>query len=440
MFCKNNLKHILIIALGFFSCSAIYLTLSTILSNYTSVDFANKVSAIYANLAMALGIFLFAIIYKKTKNIKKYYILSMLLYLISLILFLIFKNTTIMSILLCLCCLFSTSGFSAGYHFAMLPSNIEQKYFGKVFSIGYATASLLTYFITFLPSNIYASSISLFLYIPIILINLILVIKQNNLNIIKKEKPTKDFKKYILSITIIIILMAILSSISTDVIPIYNYNMKDFYTYSRIYYSIGLIVAGIICDKNKELFDTITITSFVYYLISLVLLNQNVSPSIVIAISFFFLGFFVIFRTTIFMNISANNKNYLYICAYGLAFSRIIEGIISKLENIIISNYLILILVEAILLGLILIIYFLSYMKNNNKTKDDKLKELSLKSGLSIQEEKVLVLLMQDLTNQEIADKLFVSINTVRNHVASIYKKTGMKKQELRGNLHSRTN
>ena len=66
------------------------------------------------------------------------------------------------------------------------------------------------------------------------------------------------------------------------------------------------------------------------------------------------------------------------------------------------------------------------------KDEIDKIKSIALKNGLSIQEEKVLSLLLQDLSNQEIADELFVSVNTIRNHIASIYKKTGMKKKELR--------
>ena len=51
---------------------------------------------------------------------------------------------------------------------------------------------------------------------------------------------------------------------------------------------------------------------------------------------------------------------------------------------------------------------------------------------LSSQEEKVLNLLVQDLTKKEIADKLYLSVNTIKNHVSNIYKKTGMKKNELK--------
>ena len=53
-------------------------------------------------------------------------------------------------------------------------------------------------------------------------------------------------------------------------------------------------------------------------------------------------------------------------------------------------------------------------------------------------EEKVLDLLIKDFTRQEIADKLFLSINTIKVHVRNIYKKTNMNKQELKEFYHLR--
>lgn len=440
MFSKNNLKYILILALGFFACSSIYLTESTVLAGYTSGDFANKVSVVYANLVMALGIFLFSLVYKKFKNIKQYYILMMLLSLISLITFFATENVMVMSISLCLCCLFGTSGFCGGYHFALMALNVEEGYKARVFGLGYALGSILAYVMTLLPSFVFASYISLFIYIPVILVNLFLVIRQKELDVIEKESYTLSFKKYFVVLSVMIIFMAFLSAISTDIISTYAFDIKGVFSNSRIWYGLGLVIAGIIYDKNKEALDIFTLTSFIFYLISIVLLNQKISPSIIVALSFFFLGFFVIFRTLAFMNLSLKKKNMLFMAAYGLMFSRIVEGSLAVFENDLLEHYLVVILLEAIVLGLLLWMYILLYMKNNSMTENDKAKELSLKYNLSVQEEKVLNLLIQDLTNQEMADKLFLSVNTIRNHVANIYKKTGMKKKELREKCYFRTN
>lgn len=45
---------------------------------------------------------------------------------------------------------------------------------------------------------------------------------------------------------------------------------------------------------------------------------------------------------------------------------------------------------------------------------------------LSVREREVLCLIAKGYTNQEIAQKLFISPHTVKNHVSRIYQKIGM--------------
>jgi LuxR family maltose regulon positive regulatory protein len=52
--------------------------------------------------------------------------------------------------------------------------------------------------------------------------------------------------------------------------------------------------------------------------------------------------------------------------------------------------------------------------------KREKLKKINLESGLSDRELDTLKLIAEDLSNQEIADKLFISLNTVKTHVGNI--------------------
>ena len=52
--------------------------------------------------------------------------------------------------------------------------------------------------------------------------------------------------------------------------------------------------------------------------------------------------------------------------------------------------------------------------------KRDKLNKISFKAGLSARELDALRLIAEDLTNQEIADKLFISLQTVKTHVKNI--------------------
>lgn len=51
------------------------------------------------------------------------------------------------------------------------------------------------------------------------------------------------------------------------------------------------------------------------------------------------------------------------------------------------------------------------------------------KLGLSKREVEVLQLLAMGLSNQEIADKLFVSLNTIKTHISKIYQKLNAKRR-----------
>ncbi len=51
------------------------------------------------------------------------------------------------------------------------------------------------------------------------------------------------------------------------------------------------------------------------------------------------------------------------------------------------------------------------------------------KLGLSQREVEVLQLLSQGYSNQEIADKLFVSLNTIKTHIQKIYQKLNAKRR-----------
>jgi LuxR family maltose regulon positive regulatory protein len=55
--------------------------------------------------------------------------------------------------------------------------------------------------------------------------------------------------------------------------------------------------------------------------------------------------------------------------------------------------------------------------------KREKLKKISLEADLSARELDALKLIAEDLTNQEIADKLFISLNTVKTHAKNIFLK-----------------
>ncbi len=440
MFSKNNLKYMLILAIGFFWCSSLYLTQEQHLSGFASASFVNVVDLLFGSFAMAFGILTFALLYKKNKNMKMYFIMFILLAIVSMITFFGTKNIYVMSTCLCLSCFFGTAGFGAGYHFSLLSGNTLKEYRGRIFAIGYGLGSIGTYLIILLPKSFYASVQSLSIYIPMALINLYLVLKRTDLGTIKEEKSTSSFKNYFIRISIIVIAMSLLSALSTDVIALNTINVSGGYGSTRLYYCLGLLIAGFLVDKKKDLFDILTIVSFIFSLLAIILLKDNYSINLIAGLSYTFVAFFVLFRTMTFVNLSDNKKSIIWASAFGLMYSRIMEGLMVLFEDYLIKHYTLLIVVITICLSLVIVLYFILYFQTNKMSENDAVRQISVKYKLGTQEEKVLNLLIQGLSNQEIADSLYISINTVRNHVANIYKKTGMKKSELKEKCFYRTN
>ena len=88
-------------------------------------------------------------------------------------------------------------------------------------------------------------------------------------------------------------------------------------------------------------------------------------------------------------------------------------------------------LITFISLALNLILIFLFWKKNTSKTKN-------LKTKLSKQEQVVLEHLLEDKTNKDIAEALFLSVSTVKSHTNHIYKKLNVQSRDEVKSLFSR--
>ena len=77
------------------------------------------------------------------------------------------------------------------------------------------------------------------------------------------------------------------------------------------------------------------------------------------------------------------------------------------------------------LFGGVLAYYFGSYLVADGRTPRAITVDIVRKYGISDREQEVIALLNQGLGNREIAEKLFVSLATVKTHVHNVYEKTG---------------
>jgi DNA-binding CsgD family transcriptional regulator len=69
------------------------------------------------------------------------------------------------------------------------------------------------------------------------------------------------------------------------------------------------------------------------------------------------------------------------------------------------------------------------------KGENDSLTEFASKFKLTKREQEVTGFIVQGMSNEEIAEVLYISVQTVKNNVSAIYKKTGVKNRVQLGNI-----
>ena len=434
---KNNYKYILLLAVGFLWCSLSYLSQEIVLLNVYDKIITNNVIMIYDSFAMALGIILFMFLYKKNFDVKKIYIIFLIISICLNIVFYIINPNYISMIISIVLCLIGSAGFGVAYHFSLITSNVKKDNRGLIFACGYGLGAFLTYLISLIPNDFISSAKLLLILLPLILINIYLInINDKFSNIKKNDKLTILEKKKLFSLIALILVMSLISSFSSNMVAIFNYSKETGFAYSRIYYAIGLLVAGYFADKNNKVFEIASISSLLFPLITIILFKEQINMLMIANLNYFFIAFFVVYRTLSFMNLS--DKNKIYLSAFGLCICRVIEGTLSLLNNFFEFTYLFLticiIILVAFMIGIYIYLYSLNFVN-----KEDVFQDFCVKYKLSIQEKKILNLILRDYSNQDIASSLVVSINTVRNHVAHIYKKCNMKKEKIKEIINQKT-
>jgi hypothetical protein len=434
---KNNYKYILLLAVGFLWCSLSYLSQEIVLLNVYDKIITNNVIMIYDSFAMALGIIIFMFLYKKNFDVKKIYIIFLIISICLNIVFYIINPNYISMIISIVLCLIGSAGFGVAYHFSLITSNVKKDNRGLMFAFGYGLGAFLTYLISLIPNDFISSAKLLLILLPLILINIYFInINDKFSNIKKNDKLTFLEKKKLFSLIALILVMSLISSFSSNMVAIFNYSKETGFAYSRIYYAIGLLVAGYFADKNNKVFEIASISSLLFPLITIILFKEQINMLMIANLNYFFIAFFVVYRTLSFMNLS--DKNKIYLSAFGLCICRVIEGTLSLLNNYFEFTYLFLticiIILVAFMIGIYTYLYSLNFVN-----KEDVFQDFCVKYKLSIQEKKILNLILQDYSNQDIASSLVVSINTVRNHVAHIYKKCNMKKEKIKEIINQKT-
>ena len=233
---------------------------------------------------------------------------------------------------------------------------------------------------------------------------------------------------------------------------------------SRSFYSIGLIIAGLLFIKGRQNGIILCLCALVCPFLSLLFENYAIADSAIWALNYILIGPIMVYATIIFTN---QTEYGYFLVGLGL-FARRIGQIISYTVGSMLRKYPpVLIIVTFVLLVLAFYVTYMYEKKNklsentvmeeiskdalggapveenemHNETEETKQKtDLEIKQNrfcekyaITSREKEVMMLVLEGNSNPVIAQKLFVSENTIKFHMKNILKKTGVQNRaELR--------
>jgi DNA-binding CsgD family transcriptional regulator len=200
--------------------------------------------------------------------------------------------------------------------------------------------------------------------------------------------------------------------------------------FSRLFYAAGLLIAGYANDKNRRYGAVCAVIALVIPFFILAAHDEPVSRSFFWALSYFASGFYTVYRIILFSDIS-RDFSLMPLCGFGLLTGRIGDAAGEVLCLALSGHFLILVGTAALLfvasMLLFLHVYRVLYFPVPKKQKSEQeiFIQFSESYNLSAREREVLRFLLEEKTNQEIADELCISDGTVKYHIHNLLQKTG---------------
>ncbi|MBQ7707351.1 MAG: helix-turn-helix transcriptional regulator [Lachnospiraceae bacterium] len=157
-------------------------------------------------------------------------------------------------------------------------------------------------------------------------------------------------------------------------------------------------------------------------------------------LSYGFFGFFSVYRVVLFTDFAGKSEKLLWIAGMGLMAGRLGDAAGAYSGMKLMDNISVLVLLAALIFMATVFLFILLFQKiytpaiETGEAKGKGIEDYCRNRQLSPREQEVFKLIAEGLSNTEVADRLFISENTVKFHMKNILRKTESKNRiELLG-------
>ena len=193
-----------------------------------------------------------------------------------------------------------------------------------------------------------------------------------------------------------------------------------------------LIAAGLITDRRRSAGAVLCIAALVFPFFTMIAGTHSGINYFLWISGYIFFGFYAVYRVLLFTDISRSEAGLGYLACMGLMFGRLGDASGAACGILLADKPIVLITVMAVLFVICIFLFFslyqMMYMRHAD-SEPDYIIQFASQYGLSQRESDLMRLILGGHTNKEIAEKLFISENTVKFHVRNLLRKTDCKKR-----------
>ena len=201
---------------------------------------------------------------------------------------------------------------------------------------------------------------------------------------------------------------------------------------SRLPYALGLLAAGVITEKNRRHGMVCTLAALILPFVMLGLTGEQVSATICWGLDYLFYGFFSVFRVALLMDIAVRTRRWA-LAPLGLMMGRLGDVLGTACALLLGGNRIALIAATTLLflptVALLLKLQQKLYEPQAAQARSEQevFEAFCLHNDLSAREREVLRMVIDNRSNGEIAEALFITESTVKYHVRNVLQKAGCK-------------
>jgi len=330
-----------------------------------------------------------------------------------------------------------TIGVLSGCYLTRLATDIPQHRRGIVFGAAYAFGSIGTWLLSLpMDAKFLWSSYSFYAVAVLAAASLILL---RHLSPPPKQDSSLEQLSHSFSKRTIWLAAAVLFLLSLENTLGFSFPLKSAPSsvnieLTRTFYALGLIIAGLINDRNRRWGAICSLAALAFPFAALALGSNAVGETAMWMAAYLFLGFWSAYRILVFSDISAKRG------LHGLAAGGLLVGRLGEAIGTLGASFLagaLLIVASAVVFILVIALFFSLYQKiyspiiNAEELEKQRLLEYTSRFKLSPREHQIFNLIVQGMSNTEIATALFITESTVKFHAGNIFKKTGLSSRSV---------